>query len=77
MVEPQRVLTPEGWIVFQSLDLQAITRDFYLAGGTALALHLGHRISVDFDFFSATNKLVLSERVQRKRGTSLMLFFPW
>jgi hypothetical protein len=25
---------------------------FYLAGGTALALHLGHRESVDFDFFS-------------------------
>ncbi len=27
--------------------------DFYLAGGTALALQIGHRISVDFDFFSA------------------------
>lgn len=26
--------------------------DFYLAGGTALALQLGHRISADFDFFS-------------------------
>jgi hypothetical protein len=25
---------------------------FYLAGGTALALHLGHRESIDFDFFS-------------------------
>ncbi len=25
---------------------------FYLAGGTALALQLGHRQSVDFDFFS-------------------------
>ena len=25
---------------------------FYLAGGTALALHLGHRDSEDFDFFS-------------------------
>lgn len=25
--------------------------DFYLAGGTGLALQLGHRISVDFDFF--------------------------
>jgi len=27
-------------------------KDFYLAGGTALALQIGHRISVDFDFFS-------------------------
>ena len=24
----------------------------YLAGGTACALHLGHRVSVDFDFFT-------------------------
>ena len=34
--------------------------DFILAGGTALALQLGHRISVDLDFFSSrlfeTNK---------------------
>ena len=30
---------------------------FYLAGGTALALQLGHRISVDLDFFSATDEL--------------------
>lgn len=26
--------------------------DFYLAGGTAVAVHLGHRISRDLDFFS-------------------------
>lgn len=26
--------------------------DFYLVGGTALALQIGHRISVDFDLFS-------------------------
>ena len=29
-----------------------IAMPFYLAGGTALALELGHRISVDLDFFS-------------------------
>lgn len=27
--------------------------DFYLAGGTALALQFGHRDSIDFDFFSS------------------------
>jgi predicted nucleotidyltransferase component of viral defense system len=35
--------------------LQAVAevcRQFYLAGGTALALHLGHRKSEDLDFFS-------------------------
>jgi predicted nucleotidyltransferase component of viral defense system len=26
--------------------------DFYLAGGTAVAVHLGHRVSRDLDFFS-------------------------
>src|SRR3989344_3510692 len=29
-----------------------ILKEAYLAGGTALALHIGHRISVDFDFFA-------------------------
>jgi hypothetical protein len=30
---------------------------FYLAGGSALALRLGHRISVDLDFFSDIDKV--------------------
>jgi predicted nucleotidyltransferase component of viral defense system len=30
-------------------------RGFYLAGGTALALQLGHRRSVDFDFYNQTS----------------------
>lgn len=34
------------------LGAQKITRAFYLAGGSALALHLGHRISVDLDYFT-------------------------
>jgi hypothetical protein len=31
--------------------LKEFKNDFYLAGGTGLALQLGHRDSVDFDFF--------------------------
>lgn len=31
---------------------QRFAARFYLAGGTGLALRLGHRLSVDFDFFS-------------------------
>ncbi len=31
--------------------LKPLKADFYLAGGTALALQLGHRDSIDFDFF--------------------------
>jgi hypothetical protein len=29
----------------------ALLKDWILAGGTGLALHLGHRVSEDFDFF--------------------------
>ncbi|MBI4235120.1 nucleotidyl transferase AbiEii/AbiGii toxin family protein [Candidatus Peregrinibacteria bacterium] len=40
---------------------ESFKKDFYLAGGTALALQIGHRDSIDFDFFSKksidTNKL--------------------
>jgi len=32
--------------------LRSLKGAFYLAGGTGLALQLGHRISVDFDFFT-------------------------
>lgn len=34
------------------LAKSGILKDAYLAGGTALALQIGHRISVDFDFFT-------------------------
>jgi hypothetical protein len=41
---PQQLLWPE---------LAAATREgFVLYGGTAIALHLGHRQSIDFDFFT-------------------------
>lgn len=32
--------------------IQDINKNFLLVGGTAIALHLGHRKSIDFDFFS-------------------------
>ena len=34
-------------------DLKFI-KSFYLAGGTGCAIHIGHRISEDLDFFSQT-----------------------
>ena len=40
----QRALWPE---------LAEVPRHFVLYGGTAVALHYGHRVSVDFDFFSS------------------------
>jgi len=34
-------------------ELSELSKDFVLYGGTALGLHLGHRNSVDFDFFGS------------------------
>jgi predicted nucleotidyltransferase component of viral defense system len=47
------VISPEVARTAETLGTLPILRDFYLAGGTALALYLGHRRSVDLDFFSA------------------------
>ena len=38
---------------FELFPLLSKFKNFYLAGGTALALHIGHRLSVDFDLFSS------------------------
>jgi hypothetical protein len=39
--------------VLRQLSPMVSPRHFYLGGGTALALHLGHRHSVDLDRFTA------------------------
>lgn len=38
--------------VLRQLGPLIATQQFYLGGGTALAIHLGHRRSVDFDWFT-------------------------
>jgi hypothetical protein len=35
--------------------LEYFADDYYLVGGTALALQIGHRQSIDFDFFTANS----------------------
>lgn len=56
----------------------SVTKDFYLAGGTGLALQLRHRRSVDLDFFSRTNRLdaggrqALVARLRRLPGWALI-----
>jgi len=43
---------PENQLrLFEMLSSQSFLNDFYLAGGTCLALQIGHRRSIDFDFF--------------------------
>ena len=44
-----------------------LSKNAYLAGGTALALQLGHRESVDFDFFTtqAFNETAMVQRLNK------------
>jgi hypothetical protein len=51
--------------LFKKLSSYPWISEFYLAGGTALALHLGHRMSVDLDFFSTAmfDESVLIEKL--------------
>jgi hypothetical protein len=47
---------------FELLASLPVPDAFYLAGGTALALQIGHRMSADLDFFSSENVLGTVER---------------
>lgn len=47
-------ITEEMKYVLNGFSQSEIGRQFYLAGGTAVALQIGHRRSVDLDFFSRT-----------------------
>ncbi|MGM0498037.1 MAG: nucleotidyl transferase AbiEii/AbiGii toxin family protein [Bacteroidota bacterium] len=49
------ILPEEQQRIFSFLKENEWIREFYLAGGTALALQYKHRESVDFDFFSGKN----------------------
>jgi predicted nucleotidyltransferase component of viral defense system len=46
------ILPEEQLKLLKLLSGEIFIRDFYLAGGTGLALYLGHRQSFDFDFFT-------------------------
>ena len=65
-----KVLPPlqlQLWNDFQPQSDFLNSQGFYLAGGTALALQMGHRQSLDFDFFSQKSDVAdpLSERLQQ------------
>lgn len=57
-----QALTPGCQRTARQLGRLTALRPFYLAGGTALALWYGHRLSVDLDFFSCANPLGFTER---------------
>ncbi|BCX13574.1 MAG: hypothetical protein KatS3mg085_106 [Candidatus Dojkabacteria bacterium] len=46
------VLPDYSFDLFQKISTNSSFNNFYLAGGTSLALQLGHRESIDLDFFT-------------------------
>ncbi len=46
-----KVLSPAAWKTIRALVAGGWVQPWTLAGGTGLALHLGHRYSEDLDFF--------------------------
>ena len=63
------VLPSEAQAVFRALGLLDFLRadGWYLAGGTALALQMGHRVSLDLDFFTPHSKFSISD-IERVLG---------
>jgi predicted nucleotidyltransferase component of viral defense system len=55
--------------ILEILSQLDFIEDFYLAGGTALALQYGHRESVDFDFF--TQKTFVPEELFGKLSSAV------
>lgn len=51
MLQTQTVY-PETLGILKALMREPLLNDFYLVGGTALSLQIGHRISVDIDLFT-------------------------
>lgn len=52
-----QTITDELRGLITALGQQPFLDRFYLAGGTALALQIGHRRSIDLDFFSTTDEV--------------------
>lgn len=46
------IIAPKTFALIQELQTIDFLKDFYLVGGTALALQLGHRNSIDIDLFT-------------------------
>lgn len=55
--------------------LKSFSDDFNLVGGTAMALHIGHRRSIDFDLFTDKdfNNLSVQKKVKKYAGIEGLL----
>jgi Nucleotidyl transferase AbiEii toxin, Type IV TA system len=81
----EKTLVKGAKSALESLGRSGLLSDAYLAGGTAAALQMGHRVSVDFDFFTPRefvpgifagrlSQTGLFEKEQADKGTVLGKF---
>lgn len=70
-----RCITADMAAILKNPVLKELPAQTYLAGGTAAALHLGHRLSVDFDFFTPEDidSLQWYQRIQDAYGADFKL----
>ncbi len=72
---PENILGEKGLFVLKELGRSRLSRDFYLAGGTGLALQIKHRRSLDLDFFQ--KKLVEKIRFKTIADDLERVFKPY
>jgi hypothetical protein len=70
----REVITASTEAALRALRDAMLVDRFYLAGGTGLALQIGHRLSQDLDFFADTlfDEEILLQQVQTVVGFSLV-----
>jgi hypothetical protein len=66
----RRILSPDTALTWDSIA-PLIPHGAYLGGGTAIAVHLGHRVSRDLDFFFHHGSVDLDELTRRLPAAGL------
>lgn len=70
LIKDTFIIKPETFLLIQELQSLEILKDFYLVGGTALALKLGHRNSIDIDLFTQNefSTQEIEEEISKKQN---------
>ena len=69
----KEIILPETLSLLKDLQRDEMLADFFLVGGTALAVQIGHRFSVALDLFTlhSFDNQVLSEHLVRSYGAQI------
>ena len=71
-----RCITADMAAILKNPFLRELPPQTYLAGGTAVALYLGHRLSIDLDFFTPHDLDSLQGKAGRPNYLSQIFFRP-